>query len=339
VGVDRRGTVEGGAGPRAAADRFVIAKGFVPEGQVVHGALARCRGPSAFRPDFYKKMGFGYGTKVSQYRVSPASLPRGQSKAHVRFLQADDREGVVGCYNRVVEQTHGMTYKPEFHWRNLFESSIGRIVGYERDGRIEGYFTFSFEKGKNFLQNNLVITELFYENREALSELLTFLHSQLDQIQQIIFSHHDDTFQHLLLDPTNGSGNLFQPISHESNAQGVGLMYRVIDVPGIFKVLAGRDFGGQSCRLKMTLKDTFFPQQSGSTVVHFENGRASVVEDGDDEVEIYLDISEFSSLLMGVISFRKLYDYSLVELSDPAYLPLLHRLFFVEERPVCITRF
>jgi predicted acetyltransferase len=292
-----------------------------------------------FRPDFYKKMGFGYGTKVNQYRVLPASLPRGKSKAHVRFLKAEDREATAGCYNRVVEQTHGMTYKPEFHWRNLFEQGGGRVVGYERDGRLEGYLTYSFEKGKSFLQNDLVINEMFYENREALSELLTFLHSQNDQVKQIIYGSHDDTFHHLLFDPTNGTGNLFSPVSHESNIQGVGLMYRVIDMSGIFEAVAGRDFQGQSCRLRINIQDTFFPQQAGSTVVHFENGRAAVVEDGDYEVEMSLDISDFSSLIMGVISFKKLYEYGLVTVSDPTCLELLHRLFFVETKPICITRF
>lgn len=38
-----------------------------------------------FRPDFYRKMGFGYGTKISQYAIKPDSLPRGSSKAHVVF--------------------------------------------------------------------------------------------------------------------------------------------------------------------------------------------------------------------------------------------------------------
>lgn len=292
-----------------------------------------------FRPDFYKKMGFGYGTKINEYRIRPDSLPRGRSKAHVRFLKASDQEAMVACYNRMVERTHGMTYKPAFQWRNLFENGSGRIVGYERDGRLQGYLTYSFEKGKHFLQNDLVVKEMFYENREALSELLTFLHSQLDQVKRITLTIHDDTFHHLLFDPTNGTENLLSPIGHESNVQGVGLMYRIISMPGIFSAMSRRDFGGQNCRLRITLQDTFFPQLAGSTVVHFEDGRATIVQDGDYEVEMSLDISDFSSLLMGVISFRKLYEYSLVNVSEPAYLDLLHRLFFVETKPICITRF
>lgn len=292
-----------------------------------------------FRPDFYKKMGFGYGTKVNQYRFSPASLPRGQSKANVRFLTAEDKVAVIACYNRIAERTHGMTYQPAFRWKGLFEQGGGRLVGYEQNGRIEGFLPYSFEKGSNFLDNDMIINEMYYENREALSEMLTFLHSQLDQVKQIVMSSFDDTFQHLLFDPTNGSGNMIQPISHESNAQAVGLMHRVINMPGIFEAMAERDFGGQSCKLKINLQDTFFPQQTGSTIVHFENGRATVMLDGDYEVEMNIDVSEFSSLLMGAIPFRKLYEYNLVDLSDTAYLNLLHRLFFVETKPICTTRF
>lgn len=291
-----------------------------------------------FRPDFYKKMGYGYGSKVNEYRFSPSSLPRGKSKAHVRFLTAEDKAATIACYNRMAERTHGMTYAHAFRWNNLF-SGGSRIVGYEKDGRIDGYMVYSFEKGKNFLVNDMVINELFYENREVLSEMTTFLHGQLDQIKQIVLSSHDDTFQHLLFDPRNGTENMINPISHESNIQGVGLMYRIIHMAGIFEAMAERDFGGQSCRVKITLEDTFFPRQAGSTVVHFENGRATVVDADDYEVEMSLDVSEFSSLLMGVISFRKLFEYNLVEVSDPGYLDLLHRLFFVETKPICITRF
>jgi predicted acetyltransferase len=34
-----------------------------------------------FRPDFYRQMGFGYGTKMDQHRVKPSALPRGPSKS------------------------------------------------------------------------------------------------------------------------------------------------------------------------------------------------------------------------------------------------------------------
>jgi predicted acetyltransferase len=57
--------------------------------EMMHYFLRSCREhnqPFAalypFRPDFYRSMGFGYGTKMNQYRVRPSALPSGPSKAH-----------------------------------------------------------------------------------------------------------------------------------------------------------------------------------------------------------------------------------------------------------------
>ena len=102
-----------------------------------------------FRPDFYKKMGFGYGTKMNQYRVKPAALPKGPSRAHVRYLDKSDgdRQAVMDCYNRFLDGTHGLIAKSAYELKRLMENPNHRILGYEKDGRIAGYLIFSFDKG------------------------------------------------------------------------------------------------------------------------------------------------------------------------------------------------
>lgn len=57
-----------------------------------------------FRPDFYKKMGFGYGPKIYQYLVEPSSFPKGPTKKHLKYLTVEDQQQLVDCYNRVVEK-------------------------------------------------------------------------------------------------------------------------------------------------------------------------------------------------------------------------------------------
>lgn len=42
-----------------------------------------------FRPDFYRKMGVGYGMKTSIYRFSPSNLPAHGDKSKVRELSID----------------------------------------------------------------------------------------------------------------------------------------------------------------------------------------------------------------------------------------------------------
>ncbi len=293
-----------------------------------------------FRPDFYKRMGFGYGPKMDQYRVTPAAFPKGPSRAHLRTLGAADVAAVLGCYTRYAQRTHGMIERHEREVEKMLENQAHAIIGYEREGRLEGYLVFDFEKGEMSLHNDIHIRELVYENHAALSELLTYLHTQADQIRHVIFETLDPTFYFLLSDPRNGAPNLIPPVYHESNVQGVGLMFRVIDVPRVFELLQARDFGGQTCRLRLTLTDSFLPENAGSTTVHFERGRATLAEEeAVADVEVRMDVAEFSSLLVGAVDFEALLLYGLAEISDPAYVQTLQRLFWVERAPVCMTGF
>jgi len=292
-----------------------------------------------FRPDFYKKMGFGYGTKMNQYRIKPSALPKGPSKMHLRYLGEDDRQALLDCYTRVVDRTHGMIDKSDYELTRLTTNARYRIVGYEEDGRVLGYLAFLFERGEDFIRNDIHVRELVYETPEALSELLTFLHTQADQIRTVILETQDEFFHHLLLDPRNDSASLIPSVFHESNIQGVGIMVRVVDVPGLFRRLGERDFGGQTCRLKLTIEDSFFPENAGSMCLTLEGGRLLSLDDGDCDVEVRLGVSEFSSLLMGAVDFQSLYRYGLAGISDPGYVHVVDRVFAVKDKPVCTTAF
>lgn len=292
-----------------------------------------------FRPDFYARMGFAYGPKMSQYRVEPAAFPRGPSKAGVRYLGPEDRHAIVDCYNRFAQQTHGMCYKTEREMRGLLQNPQNQIVGCELDGELHGYLVYTFEQGDTFITNDMHVREWIYETPQALSELLTFLHTQADQIRHVVVNTQDEDFHHLLLDPRDGSGRLLPSVYHQSNTQGVGLMVRVVDVPAIFDLLAGHNFGGQTLTLRLTLEDTFLPENAGSTLLHFEGGRVEHLADGAHDVEVRMDVGRFSSLLAGTVSFSSLYHYGLAHISNPDYVESVIRMFAVEQPPMCMTHF
>ncbi len=294
-----------------------------------------------FRPDFYKKMGFGYGTKMNQYRVKPTALPKGPSRAHVRHLgkNDDDKPAVLDCYNRFLDRTHGLIERSPYELERLMENPNHRILGYEKNGRIMGYLVFGFDKGESVLFNDIHVREFVYESQEAMSELLTFLHVQEDQIRHIIFDTQDEYFHHLLLDPRNDSPRLVPSVYHESNVQGVGIMYRVTDVHRIFDLLKERNFGGQTCRLKLTIRDSFLPENADSTLLYFEDGRLRFSGDGSHDVEVRMDIAEFSSLLVGTARLRSLYNYRLADISNPDYVDVIDRIFAAEDKPICMTPF
>ena len=305
-----------------------------------------------FRPDFYRRMGFGYGAKMHQYRLAPATLPAGGARDRVRDLGPADADALIACYDRVQARTNGLIRKwPATVARGLANAETPTVGYAESDGdgggvggAIGGFLTFGFRKGAAPFTNDLVVHELIYETPAALAALLAFLHSQADQFATIIHSTQAEGFHHLPSDPRDDSGNiLFPPAYHQTNTQGLGVMYRVIDTPGVFALLRDHDFGGQSCVVRLTIADSFLPANAGTLTFRFTAGRAAIVADeGADAagaIDLALDVSDFSSLLIGAARLRDLYTYGRATVADPAHVATLDRLFRADAPPICTTGF
>ena len=296
-----------------------------------------------FRPDFYKKMGAGIGTKINVYRVKPVAIPNRGDKKYLRFLGSDDMAMVNACYNRYVDRTTGMVEEPLMARQRAFAANPKiKYVGHVKGGRMLGYLSYTFEKAgsPNWLDNNLRVNQLMYESPEVLASLMTFLHIQFDQIPQVVIQTFDEELHHYLIDPRDDSNNLIPSVYHQSNVAGVGLMYRIIDTPRAFEVLKKRNYGGQTVKLKLTVEDKFLPENDGSWVIHFMDGKPEVKRSGGKfDVEMKLAVADFSSLFVGAATLRSLYNYGLVSLSDIGYLELLHRLFATDRKPICMTDF
>ena len=295
-----------------------------------------------FRPDFYRKMGVGLGSKAATYAIKPGHIPKGPTKDHVDWLTEDDLPEIAACYNRYAHQTNGMIEESVESLRAIYFGRTGRkLVGCRRDGRIEGYLVFSYRKtaSRSFIDNNLVVTYFIYETREALSELMTFLHSQDDQFHRVIITTNDEFFYFLPHDPRNESRNVIEPVYHESHVTSVGIMYRVLDTRRLFELLAESDFNGVDFTLRIDLRDSFLSSNQGPYVVAFKGGMPQIIQSATADVAISLDVAEFSSLLMGAVDFKSLYAYSLADISNPALISEVNHIFAADHTPVCHTPF
>src|SRR5262245_48893251 len=115
-----------------------------------------------FRSDFYKQMGFGYGTKMNQYRVKPTHLPKGPTKEHVKLLAADNKQLLADCYHRYLAATHGLIEKTQAEVDRLFKDPDHRIVGCVRDGAVTGYLLLTFKpvNPEFALMNDAMVEEI-----------------------------------------------------------------------------------------------------------------------------------------------------------------------------------
>jgi predicted acetyltransferase len=285
-------------------------------------------------------MGFGYGVKLNRYSFRPDALPAGGSNG-VDYLTVADKEELAACYDRLVARSNGLLELPPHVLDALFTDPSHHIVGYREAGQLRGYLIFRFEPapGENWLLNNVQLRYLVYDDAASLAALLGFLRKQADQVDRIIYETQDDSFHQLLNDPRDGSGKLLAGLWHEVNTQGLGIMYRVIDTRRLYAVLGGHDFGGVSGRFGFQLTDTFLPENGGRFVVAVDNGRAEYHDDGAADVEVALDVSDFSSLVVGAADFRRLHAYGRVIVSDEQWIGALSRLFHADAPPWCMTHF
>jgi predicted acetyltransferase len=294
-----------------------------------------------FRPDFYKKMGFGYGLKMNQYKLKPSSFPNVAAKRGILFLDESHKELVRDCYNRYASRTHGMIYKTNNQLNSMFKNPNQKFVGFLNDGRLEGYLQFSFEKvtEANFLNNNLLIKEYIYENPLAFAKLNSFLHSQADQIQSIILNSQDNSLQYLFQDPRNGSNRMIPSVYHETNTSGVGIMYRIIDIHTFVNQLNHFNFNNVSCSFSLKVNDTFLSDESTTINLSLKEGQLDITDENKTDFLIELDISNLSSLLMGAIDVNRLYHYGLLKIDNINYLETLEKLFLKSKGPICMTAF
>jgi predicted acetyltransferase len=291
-----------------------------------------------FRPDFYGQMGFGYGAPTNHYRLLPASFPQGP-RAHLRALTPADAPALLACHNRYAARTHGLFLRGEELMARFLAAPERRVVAYVEGDEVQGYLLFQFQKGATFLDNSIEVIELIWEHPAALAELCAFLHTQADQVARVILNVQDDQLHQLVRDPRNGTGNLYPQVAHESSAQALGIMYRLLDTAAFFRALPGHSFGGASMTLAIAVRDDFLPEAAGEVVVRFDQGLPHVDPGAAPEVRLRIDVAHLSSLVMGATDFRTLQRYGLAEIDDPGYSGRVHRLFLSEARPVCVTPF
>lgn len=295
-----------------------------------------------FRPDFYHNMGFGYGAKMFRYIVSPEHLPPSPERSHCRFLTAADLPQLIGCHNAIAAQRHGMVEENEHTFLRSFRPErMHKLLGFIADGVLEGYAEMAFTNfdPANFIKYDLRVHHMLYLSPRALAGMLGFLHTQLDQVRRVLISSPDDAFHYLMGDPRDHSDVLEQPVFHQTNTAGVGIMFRVLDIDHLCAQFTEPAFADDNLTIGLTVQDSFLPEHDGRRILRFQKGHVTVDPAAKPDLEIRLPVAELSSLLMGVVPFSKLHEYGIAEIDRPEHALRVTRLFETPEPPLCLSSF
>lgn len=293
-----------------------------------------------FRYDFYRALGFGYGTPMHRYSFAPGALRDEGARGNPRILTAADADEVIAFHERMRATTNGLTVRHREPTLRALRDVEVRLVGVEDGGRLCALMQVKAIAGPDAVRNRdeLQVRDLLAEDRAAEAALLRYLRAQRDQFARIVVESQDDAFYLAAGDPRDGSDiAVAPPAAHRVAETGLGVMYRIVDVERAFAHLpASRD----SFVLRVTIDDPFLPATAGDWTFRFgSHGAPRRDEDAPPDASLSIGIHDLSSLVAGSLRLRDLARHGLAIVDPLDRMAALDAAFAVDQAPICMARF
>ncbi len=316
---------------------------FFEEYTVSSGGLCSMLLP--FRIEYYRKMGYGYGTKLDEYRIPTLQLPNLKDVSKLRLIKKDEIEKVVSCYSNFVSNYHGAVYKFEEEIREMSEDDETRRIGYFEDDELKGYVAFSFKRDSeiNYTLNSIVVSELIYIDATVLKQLLAGLRMQTDLAQNVVIRTGEADFYHVFASPEDTSGNYINYGFIQTNISAVGNMYKIPDIKNFIEKTNYRKFPTEDIKISFNVYDEFKNEDIKFAIrftpdISKEHSYWSFESDvANFEIEIKMNLSDLSSLFMGSVDFSPMIRFGIAEISDKDFTDKIDRLFHLNQRPFTNT--
>lgn len=300
-----------------------------------------------FRMDFYRKMGYGCGSKLEEYRLPTESLPKTDREKidNLRFLSAEDIPEMLKCHSAFAAKNHGMAEKFEDEIRAMEEDTSTRRIGYFRNGTLLGYvaYTLVCESDVNYTLNRMEVNELVYTDGHVLNCLLGYLRNQSDLAQTVVIRTGEADFYHILPSCQDTSGNYIDFGFLQTNVSAIGTMYKITDPAAFVRSTEYRRFPSADLTVCFTYEDELNHSTDKICLRFDEKGQWTVLEGsaasgaGNDAenacIQIHCDLSTLSSLFMGSCGFAALTRLGSISIDQPQYIDILDRLFYCSQRP------
>ncbi|SDO00229.1 Predicted acetyltransferase [Psychrobacillus sp. OK028] len=296
-----------------------------------------------FNPSFYRKMGYGYGPLRYEFKFKPGALITDGNKSKVKFLSPSDEEAIVSLYNEYAQKNHGM-FKRTWKEREYIKARKTYYVGVEEENRLVGALAFTLEpvKDSHFLHQHMIIHEWIWSNPSAYKQLASWVSSQQDQVDRVIFPTNDKSLVYSLSNPMNDSNHVIPSVYHEVAASGSGIMYRITNIETFVNDTNFHGLGKPQGNTKVLLEveDSFIPEQQGIYELSYSSDQWKIhkVERNHGQANISIGIHDLSSWWMGCVTIESLYNYGEVKVQQQNPKEL-DDWFKPKNGPICFTSF
>jgi len=241
--------------------------------------LARERGDVVsvlypFRPEFYRRLGWGMVGELHSYRFAPEQLAD-VGDPDVHLAGPGDMPDVQAAYDRVARRSNGMIHRDEPQWKRHVESPASHVYIARRD-RVNGYMIVRYGTAKSADRRPLYVRELVAEDDDAYSRLLGWISRQRDLWRRVRYdASPDEHFALRLTDPRPPGHLPSRWLWAEAGRIIRGPMFRVLDVERAFGL---RPTWGPAAPFAFTLEveDVQLPGNRGPWRIGFDGSSATV---------------------------------------------------------------
>ncbi len=291
----------------------------------------------AFRPDFYKKMGFGFGTNCFNYVTTPSAMPRSKEVYSMNYLDQNDLSDFIAFYKEFYQKYHGMILKKDKDLEMQLNAPGFYHIGYRENGKLTGLLSFRLVSNESTNNETDMFLSLLYTTPDGLKASLNFLNSQSDQVRQI---HISTLFKDLHYNFNDIRHNdhkiLSQPGYHHTYDSGMGIMYRSLNP---VELIMNRPSTLDNIKIRFNLQDTFMVNTKKEFIIEWNSGKAVLSKGKKFDLELTLDVSDFSSWVMNSVDLTALHDFGLLETNHQNMILSLDQAFYYPRKPICLERF
>jgi predicted acetyltransferase len=293
-----------------------------------------------FRSDFYRALGFGFGTPMQRYRFAPQALRDDGARGTLRLLGEADLEAILACYERIRASTHGLIARHRMPLERALCDAELRFVGVEDSGTLRGFMqTKPISNDHLSNRHELEVRDLLAEDDASSAALLGYLCAQRDQFDRVTIESQDAAFYLAAAgDPRDGSDvAVAPPAGHRVAETGLGIMYRIVDVERAFATLPA---AGTPFVLRLQIDDPFVPETGGDWTFRFgPHGAPRRDDDARPDATLSIGIHDLSSVVLGSLRLRDVVRHRLATLGPRERLETVDAAFAVAQPPICVTRF
>jgi len=288
-----------------------------------------------FRLSFYRAVGYGWGTSMYRYQIRPAYIRARAGDANLENITTETIGQMFDYINRNGETSHGMIMRSSdpISQASILKQQNALVV--RRRGQITGAMTYSFINvdPRNDFSYDMEVYSMYWDAPADLQELMAFIRGQQDQVRYAFVNSGRDDFIYLLnnIGVEGGDNVLWEYIG--TGAVAWGMMYRILDLDILVQQTSHRNYNGATLTLGLDMRDETLPQQNRRRVLCFDKGELRIDDAAVADVDLSIDVADFSSLWMGCVSLRRLVEYGTAGISKTEKLDSLDALFAVSQKP------